>query len=99
MKQETAFTPGEWEVWGELNVQSKNGRAICSCGVNNGQPKQREENMANALLIAESPNLFDISKRCAFMFGNETNYPEGTMGYRLAKDATDIINRIQSPTK
>lgn len=58
-----SITQGEWEVWAELNVQSTDGRAICSCGVNNGNPKSRQENIANARLISQAPTLAKENKR------------------------------------
>lgn len=39
--------------------------------------------------------LLSIAKRAAIIFENEANYPEGTIGYELRKDALEIINRIK----
>lgn len=69
-----------------------------------------EEFNANAKLIASAPTLkseneklreqnrvlLGIAKQVAFVFGNEANYPEGTMGYRMAKEATEAINKAKN---
>lgn len=38
--------------------------------------------------------LTDIARRVVFMFSNEANYPEGTIGYKFAKDAQELLNEI-----
>lgn len=64
-----------------------------------GDLKEDGEARANAELIVKSvnnyPQLMDIAKRCAFIFGNEANYPEGTIGYRLAKDAKEALKNAE----
>lgn len=35
----------------------------------------------------------DFAKGIAFMFSNETNYPEGTIGARYRKEAQELLNR------
>lgn len=53
-------TQGNWKVFAELNVESDNGRSICSCGVNSSDVvKTFEENKANAKLISVAPNMLN----------------------------------------
>ncbi len=40
-------------------------------------------------------NLLSIAKRCAFIFGNEANYPEGTQGYRIAQECKQLIQEAK----
>lgn len=40
--------------------------------------------------------LLDIAKRAAFIFGNEANYPEGTIGYTLCQAAKEAINKTEN---
>lgn len=42
------------------------------------------------------PDMLKIVKQCAFIFGNEANYPEGTVGYTLAQESKAIIDRIHA---
>lgn len=68
------------------------GKKICE------MPDMSEESKKNAKLIVSAVNNFeglkDIAQRVKFMFGNEANYPSGTIGYNLASDAKALLNSI-----
>lgn len=57
------------------------------------------ETEANAKLIVTAVNNFEglkaIAKTVKFWFSNEANYPEGTAGYNLAKEAEEILKQIE----
>ena len=53
-----------------------------------------EETKANSRLIASAPDMLKIVKRAHFWFSNEANYPEGTGGYKMAKEREAILNSI-----
>lgn len=61
-------------------------------------PKANEEIDTNRKFVLGAINthmpLVDIAQRCLFIFGNEANYPEGTMGYMLAEDVKKIFQVI-----
>jgi hypothetical protein len=46
-------------------------------------------------LIAATPSMLKIVKRVAFWFGNKSNYPEGTAGHGIAKEAKAILSSIK----
>ena len=60
--------------------------------------KVNETDKANAARIVKCVNahdeLVDIAKQCLFIFSNEANYPEGSIGYRLANKAKDVLIKI-----
>lgn len=43
----------------------------------------------------QNEKLINVAQSCAFIFGNEANYPEGTIGYRLAKDAKEALKNAE----
>lgn len=90
----TNFTSGEWKVeyLGKAPKIATNDNLIAEI---NFKTVGHDEAEANAKLIAEAPAMYGIVKRVLFMFGNEANYPEGTVGYKLSQEATEIINRIE----
>jgi hypothetical protein len=62
-------TQGEWRVIHEINVTSKNYRAICACGTFDSKEKSSQDiNQANAKLIAAAPKLLkalqDLVRYC-----------------------------------
>lgn len=87
-------TPGNWATDGLAVIVPGTFPEIeiCVCTEDDEIPRSQAE--ANALLISEAKNLLDIAQRVVFIFGNENNYPEGTMGYRIWKDANEILTRI-----
>lgn len=89
------FTGGEWEVWAELNVQSKTGRAICSCGVNNGNPQSRTENIANARLIANAPAMFKALQEVYDYVQGGANFTVSNQSI-FYKEIKEILNNISN---
>lgn len=41
--------------------------------------------------------LVDVAEWCLSMFSNEANYPEGTIGYKLAQQVKNIFENIEKP--
>ena len=62
-----SFTPGPWEIRHEHNVFAQNGRrGIASAGGysdNQAVERTRNENIANAHLIASAPELLEMLRR------------------------------------
>lgn len=65
----TRFTPGPWEIDGEFNIRTVDktnylrGRGICTIGSffsNINEEEVREQNLANAALIAASTEMYEI---------------------------------------
>jgi hypothetical protein len=53
---------------------------------------QRIERNNYQRLLDSNKELLAIVKQVAHIFGNEANYPEGTVGYNLCKRADKLIN-------
>lgn len=96
------YTKGKWhtetiEKEGEIHIFSDTypTYAIATCY---SEPLD-EETKANAEIICKAVNMFpdfvDMVKRVEFLFGNEANYPEGTMGYRINKEATELLKKAE----
>lgn len=99
-------TQGEWKIdvkedQGEieinsiapLNSKTPSWYSLAVCFIHKGRG---DEPLANAKLIAAAPDLLDIAKRTLFIFDNECNYPEGTIGYELAQSAKAAIKKATS---
>lgn len=50
----------------------------------------------NALLLELNKDLLDIAKQVKFIFSNESNYPEGTIGFNLYKKCIEAIQKAES---
>lgn len=107
-------TPGPWEVLCDSNVMAGN-RSVASCGVTRDSSgtdrsaKIREENKANAQLIAAAPDQNDVLKElatrietCTYCTGNglEPNDPESACGIcggqgRVLINCTGLITEIE----
>lgn len=69
-------TKGEWLVKHEYHIMSGDGRSIASAGTfssNVNPEKVREENMANAKLIAASPDLLEALIEIQKQFNKDGN--------------------------
>lgn len=58
----TEFTKGEWIIKHDFNIMTKDGRSIASAGTHSSNvspDKIRQENLANAKLIAAAPDLLE----------------------------------------
>ena len=56
------YTPGPWEIKYEFNVFDEKNRVVAACGghsSNVDSDKVREENIANAYLIAAAPDMHE----------------------------------------
>lgn len=86
------ITPGSWEQIYELNVQAKeSGRAICSCGRNSSELNNHDQNVANAKLIAASPEMLSIIERLAKYYSWHEDQPHLE---QLCKDAEKLLNEL-----
>ena len=94
---ETKHTQGEWEVVHEMNVMSKNGDYVCSCGGQRGNmtpEKQTEMNISNAKLIAAAPELLNIVKKINAIQGRGwRKLDKETLGYQWAIDMEKAIKK------
>jgi len=66
-----SHTPGKWEIYHELNVQSEAGDFIASCGVNSNRKNNMEICKSNARLIASAPELLEACKHSLNAFARK----------------------------
>jgi hypothetical protein len=81
--QNTQHTPGPWKTFGDERVLDEMGSVICNM---TGQySKLAFNNMANARLIREAPNMFEALEKLAKL-GNGDKYgnSEGNLIARAA---------------
>ena len=72
------------------------GRDIDSIRANLILGKTADIRAGTAALVAENKRLRDVAQRVAFIFSNEANYPEGTIGHALCTDAKAAISAPKS---
>ncbi len=98
---ENNHTSGKWYVSdikqddGEYIYSDTNQFSAIARVYKDGNP-HKEQAEANAKLMAAAPDLLEALKPLMSLFLNETNYPEGTIGYTLKQQA---IKAIEKATK
>src|SRR6185503_10477868 len=97
--EEGKFTKGDWKASKVMNfsgtlvafIESGDKEVAQLRGCTTGEEEEAE---ANAALISCAPEMLDIIKAAKVIFENENNYPDGTAGYQIAKQAKAILSRI-----
>lgn len=96
-------TPGEWKF--NTNKRTRSTETDLTTDIdplpfitiihNESKYSEAEANAARIVLAVNNFNeLVYIAQRAAITFGNESNYPSGTIGHTLGQRAKELLSKL-----